>query len=450
MPEKLMRQEITQSLFGIYQTKTPPASLNKRFWSVLHNLTLLRGMLHTRPGLRRITGLQLGSGSDRTVYAMNIFPGSGSTADRFITVTGSTLQSVPYNGGDPTTLTDALPSGYGAFTGVSPTSMVHLNNQLHIVNSSSANRKFNGTSVTRMGLVAPSSLAAPSLSAGALTLTRNYRATLVARTLDGSGESEPTAVTAVTYAAEQGTFSAPTVPSSDPQVDRWNLYGEVAGVYYRVNTTPVTLATTIVDNLADAALATGTAMEALGTNAVPPGNFSSLLVHQGRLLGTIGTNVLYYSDIGLDAGGLYAKPHAWPSANLITFPDTGGNAITALASFFEWLIVFQRSGIWAVRGDIADETARTISPLFVAPEFQGVGVPNQGCVRLLDNKLILAAKDEGYVITRDDRAGVPDLIVNSVSNYINQLWQQIDFSTGTVSVADRDNNRWAFVGRGNT
>ncbi len=448
MPEVLHKREIVQPLFGLYQSRTPPASLPHRFASVMHNMTLTRGMPHTRPGVRKITGVQLGSGSDRTVYAMNIFKAGG--IDTLIVVTGSTIQSVPAVGGDPTTLTNALPSGYGAFVGASPTGMVHLNGALHIVNASSPNRKYNGTSVTRMGLVAPSSLSAPSLSAGTITGTRSYRATLVARTLDGSGESEPTAVTSATYASQQGTFSAPTVPSSDPQVDRWNLYAEVAGMYYRVNTSPVTLATSIVDNVSDALLQTGTVMDPLLNNSVPPGNFHVLTVHQGRLVGTIGTNVLYWSDLGLDVGGLYPKPHAWPPGNQLTFPESGGTAITAVASFFEWVVVLQHSGAWAIKGDLNDPEARSLAPLMVAPDFRGLGVPNQGCLSQLDNKVLLAAKDGAYAIRRTQGAVEPDLSVEPLTDHIHDLWQKVDFTSGTISVADRYKRRWVFIGRGVT
>ena len=446
MPEKLYRHEIAQPWFGLYQNRTLPATLPNRFFSILHNMTLDRGQPHTRPGVRRITGLQLGT-SVRTINGMNIW--KAGTIDTLVVAT-DILQSVPITGGDPTTLTNSLPAGYAAFVGASPTTLVHLNGGLHIVNASSSNRKFNGTNVTRMGLVAPSSLSAPSKAGGALNGTRNYRATLVASALNGSGESEPTAVTSVSYTAEQGTFASPTVPSSDPQVDRWNLYAEVAGTYYRVNTSPVTLATSIVDNVSDTLLQTGTVMSAIGNNSVPPGNFSILIVHQGRLAGTIGTNVLYWSDSGLDVGGLYPKPHAWPPANLLTFPETGGNSITAVVSFFEWLVVFQRNGIWSVKGSLADEEQRIISPLLVAPDFRGVGVPNQGCVAVLDNKVVFAGKDQPYAIKRVVGSREPDLGIEPLGDHIADLWHKVDFSQGTVSLADRWGKRWIFVGTGKT
>lgn len=445
MPEKQHVQEWAQGALGIWQTKTSTAAQNKRFFNVLHNMTLLKGGLHTRPGLKRITGAQLGSGSDRTVYNFSVFPGN---PDLLVTACGSTLQTVSTSGGDPSSMTDSLPSGYGAYIGAFPTSMVYINGSLHIVNNSSSNRKYNGTNITRMGLVTPSTLAAPTKAGGALTLTRNYRATLIANTLNGSGESDPTAVTSVTYAAQDGTFASPTVPSSDPQVDRWLLYGEATGVYYRVNDTPQTLATSIVDSLSDAVLATHTPMEPVGTNTPPPGNFSVLFTHQGRLVGATNSSALYYSDLGLDAGGLYPKPHAWPTSNVIQFPETGGKTITGGVSFFEWAVICQQNGIWSVKGDIADEETRTISPLMVAPDFQGLGVPNQSCLRLLDNILLVAAKDGAYIIKRNDSFGQSFLSVEPVSAHINQLWQRINFTTGAASLADRDNKRWIFIGTG--
>ena len=445
MPELINTQEQAETWFGIYQSKDPPSALSMRFNSVMHNMTLVRGMPHLRPGVRRITGVQLGSGSNRTMYAMDVWKGS---PDLLISICGSSIQSIPNVGGDPTTLTDATPAGYGAFVGVAPTNTVHLKNLLFIVNSSSPNRKFNGTNITRMGLVAPSSLGAPSKSGGAIVGTRNYRATLVSSALNGSAESEPTTVTSVSYSSQQGTFSSPTVPSSDPQVDRWNLYGEVSGHYYRVNASPATLATSIVDNLDDATLAVAVEMDAIGTNAVPPGNFKLLAVHQGRLVATIGTNTLYWSDLGLDLGGLYAKPHAWPAANQLTFPETGGQSITGFISFYEWIVIFQESGIWSVRHSLADEDVRVIAPVMVAPDYRGIGVPNQGCINMLDNQILFAAKDQPYAIRRDLSGLTPNLTVSPRGEHIHQLWQAVDFTAGAVSCADRDNRRWIFIGQG--
>lgn len=450
MAEPRHEQEQGESWFGIYQQRTEPPTLSGRFMNVAHNVALQRGMYHTRPGARPLNGVQFGSSGKRTIYGIDQW--KTTTKDTLIVAAGDLIQSLPPSGGDPVTLTTSYPSSFRTSVTGAATVFAHLGGLLFIVNGVDANIKYNGTNVTRMGLVAPSTLSAPSLSAGALNGTRSYRATLVSSTLNGSAESEPTSITSVTYAAQQGTFSAPTVPNSDPQVDRWNLYATVMGgsEFKLVNSSPVTLATTIVDNNDDTTISASLDMDPLLTNSVPPGTFSTLVVHQGRLMGALpNSNFLYWSDLGLNLGGVFAKPESWPTANALEFPESGGNSITALVSFYEWIVVFQNFGIWAVRDDIASDT-RQITPILVAPDYRGLGAGSQQQVAVLDNKIVVAGKDMAYMISRTQALFQSELTAEPLSRNIDKLYQQINFANGAASVADRDNKRWIFVGKGRT
>lgn len=450
MPDFFSSKEQTEPWLGIFQQPTAPPALQRRFSFNLHNLVLRRGMPHTRPGLVRLNGSPFGDGT-RTVHGMYVFPGS---PDKLIVACGSKLESINIEdatvGGDPVALTTAYPTGFAARVGAT-TVMALLGGRLYIVNGTDENVKFNGTNVTRMGQATPSTLASPTTAAGSFTGTWSYRATLVSSTANGSFESEPTAALSVTYSNQRGTFSAPTVPSSDPQVDRWNLYRTTQGgsSYYRVNTSPVTLATTILDTVTDAVLPTGTAMTTLLKNSPPPGKFKLLSVHQGRLVGVLNnSNSLYWSDLGLDLAGLYVKPDNWPTANILQFGDVGGNAINAVVSFYEWLLVIQDFGVWSISGDLNSDSDRVIRPVLVASDRRGIGASFIGNIAAAENKIIIASKDGMHMITRDPNAINPDLTVEPISHNISHLYQQINFSEGGAAVYDRDQKRFVFFGKG--
>lgn len=432
------------------QQPTVPPALQHRFAFNLHNMVLRRGMPHVRPALRRMNGVPFGDGT-RTMYGMYVFVG---VPDRLIVACGTLLQSLNLEartvGADPVTLTATLPTGFVARTGA-VTIMTALGGRLFIVNGTDPNLKFNGTSLTRMGQLAPAALSSPTLAAGTYNGVWKYCATLVSSALNGSFESEPTPVLTVTYATQQGTFAAPTVPNSDPQTDRWNLYRTAQGgsSMYRVNTTPMTLATSLLDTISDAALPTGTAMSPLLSNSPPPGNFSIIAVHQGRLVGVLpNSNALYWSDLGLDLSGMYVKPDNWPPVNNLQFGETGGGSIKALVSFYEWLLVIQDFGVWSISGDLNSDKDRRIRPVLVASDRRGVGVSFIGNIAAAENKIILAAKDGLYMIVRDPNAINPDLTVEHISHNISALYQQVNFNEGGAAVYDRDQKRFVFFGKG--
>jgi hypothetical protein len=450
MPDNFFIQEQPGSWFGLYSQSSEPAALNTRFFTMFHNMVIHNGMPQSRPGRSILNSTLLGDGA-RTVYGIGIW--RATSGDLLIVACGSLLQSLPITGGDPSPLATNYPTGFRTSPTGARTMFAQLGGRMFIVNGVDANVKFNGTSLTRMGLVAPATLAAPTKSGGTLTGTRKYVATLVSSTSNGSVESEPTAAISVSYSNQQGTFSAPAVPSSDPQVDRWNLYGTTMGgsTYYKLNSTPQSRSTSIVDNLSDASIQAGTILAASLTNSPPPGTFRLLTPHQGRLVGVTAEepNTLYWSDIGLDLAGIYPKPESWPPRNRIVFGENGGTAITALVSFFDWLLVFQNFGTWSIKDDINSD-AKIIRPLLVGPDNRGIGVSDQTNVAIAENKVIFAAKDGLYQIIREVGAVQADLAVRPLSTHISDLYQSIDFGAGGCSIYDRDKKRWVFWGKGRT
>lgn len=451
MPDFFFFQEQTNPWFGIYQAGTPPPALNRQFSILLHNVILKNGMPHTRPGLRRLNGELAGDGA-RVVYGMAVYRGD---SDRLILACGTKLQTITLpSGGDPIDIPTNLPPGFPARTGAR-TVFAQLGEQLFICNGVDENLKFNGVNLTRMGIIPPTTLSPPTFSAGGLTGKVYYRATLVSSALNGSSESEPTSALEVVYNNQHGTFSSPAVPNSDPQIDRWNLYrtvvgGSPTGTFFRVNTTPQPLATNIIDNLSDLTLTASTQMAGLLKNSHPPGKFSQLTAHQGRLVGVPHNdpNSIVWSDLGLDLGGIYFKPESWPPINRLPFGSLGGTRITGLVSFFEWLVVFQDFGVWAVLGPLSDEASRTVTPILVAPDNRGVGVSDVGNIALAENRIYFAGTDGIYKLEREPGSPNSALRLQLVSANITKLYQEIDFSKGGVSVYNRDDRQFMFFGRG--
>lgn len=445
-------QEHGDPWLGVYAQPSEPASLAPGFSRVAHNMTLRGGMPHTRPGRRKLNGALFGDGA-RTMWGMEVWR---ATPDLILVASGTKLQSMIVSGGDPTDLTTAYPSGFGARTG-GLTTMVQLGGRMFIVNGIDENLKWNGTNLTRMGQIAPTALAAPTKSAGALSGTFNYQARLVSSAANGSTESEPTATLSVIYSSQQGSFTAPTVPNTDPQVDRWFLYRAAQGgsTFFRVNSTAVTLATAVSDNITDDVLVAGhvayadSANGKSGADAPPPGKFTVLTQHQGRLAGVIATapNRLYFSDLGLDVAGIFFKPESWPATNFIDFGDQGGTQMTAVVSFFDWLIVVQDFGVWSIEGDLANAATRTIAPILVGPDKRGVGVSARGNIVAAENHLYFAAKDGEYRLVKDSTFNAR-VRPEKVSQHIDSLYQQIDFSQGGSALYDRDGRRFVLFGKG--
>lgn len=452
MPERFSTQEIAESWGGIWQQASTPPDLSARFQTILHNVVLDAGLPRPRPGVRRINTTLVGDGT-RTVYGLGVWR-DAVNGDLLLIASGSKLQTMPINGGAASDMTTSYPSGFRSSPTGARTIFTQLGGQVYIVNGTDENVKYNGTDLTRMGIVAPASLSAPTKSAGGITGTRQYIATLVSDTAHKSAESAGTPALSVTYSTEQGSFSSPSVPSSDPQVDRWNLYATPTtggSTFFRVNTNPETLATAIVDNFSDIDLAASLSTLDPSAGVVPDGNFSLLTAHQGTLVGVTADdpNTLKWSGLGLDLGGIFFQPESWPAVNTLPFGEQGGTKITALVSFFEWLLVFQDFGAWSIRGTLSDSSDRVVAPLLVAPDNTGVGVSDQGNVASAENKVLFAAKDGIYQVSREIISGdVPDLSVLRVSDNVDALYKKIDFDKGGVSLYDRDERRYIFFGAG--
>lgn len=444
MPEKIFFIEEPGLWYGIYNHTSIPPALSTQFSKKLTNITLIGGMPHTRPGQVLLNATLLGDGS-RPVHGMYVYR-SGSSVE-FIVASGSLLQKVNPSTGIVTTLTSSLPTGFPTRVGYR-TVFAQLATLLCISNGVDENVCYDGTKIARMGIVAPTALTPPNKSAGQLTGTFTYNATLVN---DMAEETEPTTNIVVCYNAEKGVFSAPLVPNSDPQIDRWNLYRAVQNTttFFRINLAPVVLSGTITDEVPELELSSGAPQDAIGRNRPPSGRFRLLTEHQGRLVGVTSEdpNRLYWSDQGLDISGIFFKPHAWPLTNSLLFDGRGGTQITALMSFFEWLLVSQDFGSWSIAGTLNDSTSRIIQPLVVSGSGRGVGVSDQGNAIIGLNEVLLASGSGLYKISRFISGSNPSLLVESLAENIPTIYEAIDFTLGGSGFYDHVRKRYAIFGK---
>lgn len=449
MPQRTITQSITAPYYGVY-SQPAPGNLSPQYWQTMHNVALVAGMPQTRPGLVRLNISAFGSVGNNRMHGFGLF--RNSSVNELIVASGDKVQKMTLPSGEPVNLTMNVPSGAGYTTRTgNRTVFVQIGGELLIVNGVDGNLKYNGTSVRKVGLMTPT-LAAPTKSAGAITATMSYLATFVTGNSDSYLESVSSAPISVTYAAQQGSFAAPTVTDGDPQITHWNLYRLNGATYFRVNgSAPVTIATAIIDNSSSASAydANRTLPSGQTARIAPTAPLTWVIEHQGRAVGVFNDakNILRWSDIGTGAGGIYFLPEAWPTANFYAFSELGGLEITGGVSFHEWLILFQDFGVWAISGGLGTADAEIIK-LFVAPNNSGAGVPFIYNLVVNEDNIFFAAKDGIYRIRRMQVGNVPSLQLDRVSGNIDNLYRTIDFSQGGVSVFDRDYQRWMIFGVG--
>ncbi|MEM4360490.1 MAG: hypothetical protein QXT45_08180 [Candidatus Bilamarchaeaceae archaeon] len=192
--------------------------------------------------------------------------------------------------------------------------------------------KWNGTSVTAMGIDPPNTAPTASASgAGNLNGTYTWKVTFVSPTMESNGSP---ASNQLTVSNQEVTLTNIPV-SPDPQVTKRRIYRTLAGgtVYKFVGEINDNTTTTFVDNVADA----GTGPD-IPVDKDPPPRGRVIEVFKNRLwmAGVPGyPRRLFFSE--------YFEPEAWPPSYYVDMQIPQGDEITGLKVLGEVLVVYSRN-----------------------------------------------------------------------------------------------------------
>lgn len=222
------------------------------------------------------------------------------------------------------------------------------NNLCFIVNGIDA-KKYDGTTVYRIGIVEPST--APTLAdsgiAGSPNGTYEARVTFY-NSATGQESSAGATSSTVTVASKKISFTAIPI-STDPQVDQRKLYIRNTGTQSNFY-----LATTITDNTSTTYTYNGTdaALVDIGPdtaeNDPPVAGVKFACFHKSRLFLADTTNV-YYSKLDM--------AESFDPDNYETPNPSDGQGITGLVSIFDLLIIFKTNSVYVLVGDDPDTWA---------------------------------------------------------------------------------------------
>jgi hypothetical protein len=219
--------------------------------------------------------------------------------------------------------------------------MKNFRDRLYIVNGVDANRKWNGSIVTLMGLVAPAGAATAAVgAAGAVTGTGyTWKVTFVSATMESNAGPASNSINLTAQRAD--LTSVPT--SADGQVTARRIYRVLSGgtQYKFVGEIADNVTTTFTDNIADSGLGADVPVD---KNVPPICTFIESFKSRLWLAGDANNpRRLYYSEV--------FEPEAWPALYFIDIPMVQGDEITAIKVLGDFLVIYGHTGIYMVFGD---------------------------------------------------------------------------------------------------
>jgi hypothetical protein len=403
------------------------------------NISYRGGMPQSRPGVRPYHAGNLLSAD---TFGMGWFVTSAGRRELLV-ATSTSITRIRTRGLDASGALSLLSLPSGERTRTAPAHCYFLSlsagaTLTFVYDGVNTNLKYDGTTLTKMGLGAGLSPAAPTTAAigGFLSDgTRQYVMTLVSAFHEGDPTPEASKTEVVLAGATEtqtATFASPSAAAiDDPQVTHWNLYRTVrdGAAYFYVDQALV--GNPITDTLADDTLSAGTALEEF-VNTAPPGPWVALCEHRGQLIGVHAgdRNTLFHSYFDPD----YMVPEGWPANWTTPVAHGDGDKITALWSLNEWVVIFKEHGIWGLQGAWPDTELIPV----VAPNGQrlGIGCASQSSVLQVDNRLIFLARDGVYAI---DRFASPEggLQAQRLSGPIDDVIAALDYGESVSLAYDR-------------
>jgi len=284
--------------------------------------------------------------------------------------------------------------------GAGQTSFNSVGNTLYFCDGVSAN-KWNGTTVSKMGIVPP--ISAPTRTGvfgGTIQIFTGWQY-VYCYTNSSTGHVSTASPACISTGALANVTSITVqgAGSTDPQVDFVQIYRTADGgaQFYFVAEIANTGTWSYSDTTADANLNTFIIAPVAGVNNPPPAGMSLLTWYAGRLWGVSG-NVVYFSA-GPDAtNGVGAE--CWPSGNNFTVPGD----ITAVAPLSIGLVLFTKDTAFIITGQV--------SP-FAAPNTwqTNFGVASQNSLAQdLDNLFLFTTRGQVYSVSTS--SGVTEIGFN--------------------------------------
>lgn len=309
--------------------------------------------------------------------------------------------------------------------------------------------KWDGTALSRLGLVEAPTPAVPVTAGGGLIEkgTRNYVQTL-GSLYHESNAKVATPQTVVNTANQKNTFPSPVqgVDFDDPQVTEWSLYSTFAGGSKFLFVAEADIGQEIVANVSDSTLK-GSAALPLDEfiNAPPPAPATAMCEHRGTFAAVFADDQSLVRFTYFDPD--YFVMEGWPANYQQPVAHGDGDTIQALISFNEWLLVFKTNSAYAIVGDTFDDYQ--VLPVLAAGggKHIGIGCAAPGSVLQVENSVMFASRDGIY---RIDKSATASGIIEAVrlTNAIDGLYSATRFGLGASAFFNRRTRTFGFLGRG--
>lgn len=294
----------------------------------------LGGVLKVRPGSDRKTTTSFGAGGIKGGVRYYPVGSAQLVVDHGTMVRQSTDGGVTFS-----TLT--LPVVLSAFTRAH---YVQTQDLLFRADGVNTPLKYNGTTVTRWGLVAPASAGSGAeTTGGSLTTLAIYqwKITFVSATSESNGN---TTAGSITLTGANNKVNLSSIPvSSDAQVTSRRVYRTKANgaIFYFERTIGDNVTTTSELSSADSALG----VEMPTDKDAPPADLEFVELFKNRLFGIRASNrrQVLFTEL--------FEPEAWPLDFGINIPFPEGDSATGLRARGDLLFVFGTSTIFVIVGD---------------------------------------------------------------------------------------------------
>lgn len=223
------------------------------------------------------------------------------------------------------------------------TSFQTVANMVYMVNGTDA-KKWDGTTVSGIGIAAPVTGSTITPSAGTLSPTSGYRYVYCYKNSSTGHVGTASPISASTGVQTAKQFAVSYTASADTQVDKIDIFRTLDGgstFYFLVEVTNATSSYT--DSTTDANLTTSISAPVNHANDPIPSGASLLTFHMGRMFAGVNSYV-YFAGGGDTLIGV--PEEAWPSGNVFKFPGK----VNAMASTTQGLIVWTDGDAYIIRG----------------------------------------------------------------------------------------------------